>query len=1608
MSNHYPHPDRYVPSRYLPTHYYRKHHEFGIPFKRYPLNYDEHEESGYYIDFNQTHLVYAVPCTDITFSKRYNRDDLKNETIDTTAETRETVGTTAARYHENTHSRHYPHCAHSSHVQGFDVLTITKLMDYEMQLHDVTPERLKVLFENFACPQRDTVVFEHVWIEQHKFLSMYFKVHKKPLLDYCLFRFPEPPVCPGPGPTPGEGPRVLTIIPTVRYVDPETCVVYVDFLVTFDKAVNPLVSDLKEIFGVRNGITGDEQQVLNVVQTAAEQMVLTATIDVQNNENFESVYVDTRLWNVEDIEGNAGEGTQSLIVPIGDEYQYALTVSYQDHYFDEDNNKTRVWLAYSRFIDNVYPNQQEEVPVDFVSSNTQAIYNGNYLEITDPVTGVASTYYPEYINTHTQHDGHDCVEFIFDTLANADPTKDVSFTGKAYLFKYLDTSTNNTYINVVDESFVLQWSNLERVISNYGLMSNSEQEVTGLWVIYPCESTDIVSVDLSKITRAPYEDLEDTVHPIAYNLGNYVQEGGPILQAGREVFLTFSPNITFSDRYTYTINAEAITDDSNHHNAYWVHAIPDPEPEPQNGPILTGCWGEYDPSKPTNKAKLECVFDQDIEIVDTNGIQVVYADDQPLSVNNIFMDLTLNDFYTFMNDLISYVQNDIEVVPEGGTPDPNYNKVDYYFDYIDPVDPSQADWELRHPNNGEIYGQSAEVLALYPYIGNTDAYELSWSNQQFFAASSINYYSAMYGFLDAYTTSMIQQFLEDHATRNSLTVADMLDGTHNNVVEQLRYLAEYTLAHYTYWDSTEETDSGFQTNINALYNEPLGGQTYPDEAILTTQSLVNALSTELSISVSDLLTDVNYAYELRSSIVNAARALIFIQMLTSACTETYMLSTLNSIYDGTYQLTNVGTSATYYPFTNWITVDRITFSTRNTNLVMEFDEPLVRERSIYIHIPINTVRNPNSGYVNREGKKYTYMDTPEIVIWDPYGTYDSSTNATTIWLNFNNPVNFIGGLNDIEITDGINTAHPTSVTASDPSSPSYYELVFDNTAWAGNQTIDLSIAQGAFENAEDPTYTNDAYTHQMYIWSDQPPTVTHTVTYDAQGGSPEPAPEIVNDGGSATIPPAPTKQYYAFDYWTLNGVQYDWGPVYSDITLVASWTYVGPVATAPTILSISSTDNTGGDYTLTITWDQVINAVDPLSVTVSDGVNTETPTSYQVNGSSLELTFGTPYPTDWISGASLTVDIPASTVTDSTSTIGNAAETLPNFVFGQAYPYPPTPVVGPSVSSINAEKHPGTYDPYWLYVTFDQPIDNIDSTKVTVSDGVNTAHPDVTRVQRIDSYTMLFPFDNAWIDNGVALTIDQGCGDSGYPDNIPSESYSDANVVFQLVYYTCSFDAQGGSPTPADQTVACGDYLTQPANPSRSGYNFRYWSLDPNDTTGIGYDFTTQKVLGAFILYAIWEYVPTPTPVSPTNQYPKKNGSTVSPIYVHNFGGGNSHLSLYLKYDTKVDNGHSYIKLKDSSFKCEGNQAFFGWTIQTVRVKVGSTTVKELSNIYHSTSDTNWSEDFNTNWIDLGAVQTGTGAATLNVYAKSNSSGTYTGFEFNENYDCTIAHNELV
>ena len=70
-----------------------------------------------------------------------------------------------------------------------------------------------------------------------------------------------------------------------------------------------------------------------------------------------------------------------------------------------------------------------------------------------------------------------------------------------------------------------------------------------------------------------------------------------------------------------------------------------------------------------------------------------------------------------------------------------------------------------------------------------------------------------------------------------------------------------------------------------------------------------------------------------------------------------------------------------------------------------------------------------------------------------------------------------------------------------------------------------------------------------------------TVTFDTNGGSEAPASQTIAYGEKATKPETdPTKENYAFQYWALNGSEYDFsGAVKSNITLKAVWKYQGPV-----------------------------------------------------------------------------------------------------------------------------------------------------------------------------------------------------------------------------------------------------------------------------------------------------------------------------------------------------------------------------------------------------------------------------------------------------------------
>lgn len=73
---------------------------------------------------------------------------------------------------------------------------------------------------------------------------------------------------------------------------------------------------------------------------------------------------------------------------------------------------------------------------------------------------------------------------------------------------------------------------------------------------------------------------------------------------------------------------------------------------------------------------------------------------------------------------------------------------------------------------------------------------------------------------------------------------------------------------------------------------------------------------------------------------------------------------------------------------------------------------------------------------------------------------------------------------------------------------------------------------------------------------DDDKTTVYTVTFDADGGSPVPATQSVEAGGTATAPATPVKSGYVFLFWHLSGVNtaYNFSaPITGDVALHAKW-----------------------------------------------------------------------------------------------------------------------------------------------------------------------------------------------------------------------------------------------------------------------------------------------------------------------------------------------------------------------------------------------------------------------------------------------------------------------
>ena len=69
-------------------------------------------------------------------------------------------------------------------------------------------------------------------------------------------------------------------------------------------------------------------------------------------------------------------------------------------------------------------------------------------------------------------------------------------------------------------------------------------------------------------------------------------------------------------------------------------------------------------------------------------------------------------------------------------------------------------------------------------------------------------------------------------------------------------------------------------------------------------------------------------------------------------------------------------------------------------------------------------------------------------------------------------------------------------------------------------------------------------------------------------------------------------------------------------------------------------------------------------------------------------------------------------------------------------------------------------------------------------------------------------------------------------------------------YHTVNFEANGGSPAPAQQTIAYGSKIAPPSNMNKNGYTFDGWYKDL--TLSNLWDFSSDIVLSNTTLYAKW------------------------------------------------------------------------------------------------------------------------------------------------------------
>ena len=392
------------------------------------------------------------------------------------------------------------------------------------------------------------------------------------------------------------------------------------------------------------------------------------------------------------------------------------------------------------------------------------------------------------------------------------------------------------------------------------------------------------------------------------------------------------------------------------------------------------------------------------------------------------------------------------------------------------------------------------------------------------------------------------------------------------------------------------------------------------------------------------------------------------------------------------------------------------------------------------------------------------------------------------------------------------------------------------------ECTDAACPDKAHSKIEPEVHKDNTADYKCDVCGYDMPVPTYTVTFDSNGGS-DVAAQSIEEGQKAAKPADPTKAGYDFKGWTLNGSAYDFNTaVTGDITLVAVWE---AQQIAPTMYTVTFDSNGGSDVAAQSIEEgqKAAKPADPTKAGYDFKGWTLNGAAYDFNTAVIgDITLVAAWEAQQVAPTMYTVtfdsnggsDVAAQSIEEGQKAAKPADPTKAGYDFkgwtlnGSAYDF--NSAVNGDITLV-AVWEAQQVAPTMYTVTFDSNGGS-DVAAQSIEEGQKAAKP-------ADPTKAGYDF-KGWTLNGSAYDFN-----SAVNGDITLVATWEQQQV-QPTVYTVTFDSNGGSAVTA-QNIEEGQKATKPADPTKSGYDFKGWTLN-----GAAYDFNTA-VNGNITLIATWE-----------------------------------------------------------------------------------------------------------------------------------------------------------